>query len=124
MARRNHAQYYVLDFGSAAKITLFASDVEKGQDGLFQQPASAQLDQRAFVATFKRSPTTRLSNSRISVARAFKAASTSAGNSASSRAAPAARACFNCATISAGIWDTSISISIGLSCATALDNVF
>ena len=29
----------VLDFGSAAKITLFASDVEKVQDGLFQQPA-------------------------------------------------------------------------------------
>jgi len=28
----------VLDFGSAAKTTLFASDVGKVQDGLFQQP--------------------------------------------------------------------------------------
>jgi alpha,alpha-trehalase len=39
MARRNHAHSYVLDFGSAAKATPFASDVEKAQEGLFQQPA-------------------------------------------------------------------------------------
>jgi hypothetical protein len=35
---------YVLDFGSAAKITLFASDVEKAHDGLFQQPVRDRFD--------------------------------------------------------------------------------
>jgi hypothetical protein len=38
MARQNQARQ-VLDFGSAAKVTPFASDVEKGLDGLFQHPA-------------------------------------------------------------------------------------
>jgi transcriptional activator of cad operon len=33
----------VLDFGSAAKTTLFASDVEKGMDSLFQHPVSAPV---------------------------------------------------------------------------------
>jgi hypothetical protein len=39
MARRNHVRQ-ALDFVSAAKTTLFASEVEKVQDGLFRQPAS------------------------------------------------------------------------------------
>jgi hypothetical protein len=40
MARRNQAHsVYVLDFGSAAKVTPFASDVEKVHEGFFQQPA-------------------------------------------------------------------------------------
>src|SRR5688572_9339796 len=39
MARRNHAHSHVLDFGSAAKTALFASDVEKRQGCLFQHPA-------------------------------------------------------------------------------------
>ena len=38
MAQRNHAQFYVLDFESAAKTTLFASDVGKGHGWTFQQP--------------------------------------------------------------------------------------
>jgi hypothetical protein len=44
-----------LDFGSAAPSTiqgtLFASDVEKGQDGLFQQPAKCQSVLHGFVST-------------------------------------------------------------------------
>ena len=35
MAQRNHAQFYVLDFGSAAKTTLFASDVGKSHGWTF-----------------------------------------------------------------------------------------
>ena len=35
MAQRNHGQFHVRDFGSAAKTTLFASDVEKGHGWTF-----------------------------------------------------------------------------------------
>ena len=43
MAQRNHAQFHVLDFASAAKIAFFASEVEKSTEGLFQQPVRVEL---------------------------------------------------------------------------------
>ena len=67
MAQRNHAQFYVLDFGSAAKTTpsvfhkIGQATLEKAMDGLFQQPVRARfvmpwhesdaMDQRALGAS-------------------------------------------------------------------------
>jgi hypothetical protein len=39
----------VLDFGSAAKTTLFAGDVEKSMDGLFQQLIRARVRRGLFL---------------------------------------------------------------------------
>ena len=46
----------LIDLGSAAKITLFASDVGKVQDGLFQQPASAAPMSAAFRVSLPSTP--------------------------------------------------------------------
>jgi hypothetical protein len=53
-AQRNHVRQ-ALDFVNAAKTTLFASELEKVQDGLFQQPASAE---GAALLYYSRSQTT------------------------------------------------------------------
>ena len=58
-------QFYVLDFGSAAKITLFASDVGKGHGWTFSttcySPAGAAHNRRAMNFFHRQVETRRLS---------------------------------------------------------------